>query len=85
MELNIHQGQPATYVIGSDQYAGKIIVVSRTGHTAVWQRVNDSTGEAHEGFTVQLTRRRNGEYRATGSRHGYVKLGIAKTSLDEGF
>jgi hypothetical protein len=78
-------GQPATYVIGSDQYGGKIVSASRTGHTAVWQRVNDATGEPNPGFSVSLTRRRNGEYRAAGSHHGYIKLGVAKTSLDEGF
>jgi hypothetical protein len=75
----VYVGMPATYVIGSDQYAGKIIEASTTRHRITWQR------EGNVGITKELTRRRNGTYYAIGSKYGYVKLGVAKTILDEGF
>jgi hypothetical protein len=75
-------GMPATYVIGSDQYAGKLVAVSPTRHRVTWQRVRE------DGFLLiahECTRRRNGTYYVLGSKHGHLKLGVAKTVLDEGF
>lgn len=72
-------GMPATYRIGSDQYGGSIIAVSRTAHRVTWQR----TGNV--GMTKECTRRESGQYLAIGSKHGSLKLGIASTILDEGF
>jgi hypothetical protein len=73
-----HVGMPATYVIGSDQYGGKLIVVSPTRHRVTFQ--SESGRITHE-----FTRRSNGTYYRIGSKHGYLKLGVAKTSFDEGF
>lgn len=72
-------GMPATYMIGGDQYAGKIIAISKTRHRVTWQR-GEGGSYAHE-----CTRRRNGVYYVLGSKYGYLKLGVAKTILDEGF
>lgn len=74
---------PATFVIGSDQYAGKLTAVSPTKHRVTWMRFEN--GVPTLGFTVRLSRRANGEYRQVGSNHGYLKLGVAKTNLDAGF
>ena len=79
-------GMPATYVIGSDQYAGKLIAVSRTKHRVTWVRHEESTGVTSTGMTKEFTRRAaRGEYLAIGSKYGHLKLGVAKTILDEGF
>jgi hypothetical protein len=78
-------GLPATYRIGSDRYAGKIIAVSRTGHRCTWQRVNDNTGEAFPKMTYDCTRRACGSYLVVGSKHGSLVLGVARTDLDQGF
>jgi hypothetical protein len=71
-------GMPATYVIGSDQYGGKLIAASRTGHRVTWQ--SESGRLTHE-----MTRRRNGEYLALGGKYGHLKLGVSNTILDQGF
>lgn len=71
-------GMPASFRIGSDQYGGKIIAHSPTRHRVTFQ--NESGRITHE-----FTKRRNGTYYAIGSKHGYLKLGVAKTDLDEGF
>src|SRR5271157_2980328 len=76
-------GMPATYVIGSDQYAGEIVEVSRTGHQVTWVRVFESGKESKWGH--RLSRRRDGRYICVGSQHGHLKLGVAKTDLDAGF
>jgi serine/threonine protein phosphatase PrpC len=78
-------GDPATYVIGSDQYAGKLIAVSATKHRVTWVRHEESTGVTNTGMTKEFTRRRNGTYYAIGSKYGYLKIGVAKTILDECF
>jgi hypothetical protein len=81
-EQKPYVGMPATYVTGSDQYAGKLINVSRTGRQVTWQR--DGSTLASWDLKV-FTRRRNGEYTQVGSKYGHLKLGVAKTILDEGF
>lgn len=73
-----YKGMPATYVIGSDQYGGRIIAHSKTRHRVTFQ--NESGHITHE-----FTRRSNGIYYDIGSKHGYLKLGISKTILDEDF
>jgi len=83
--VDVVVGLPATFCIGSDQYAGKIVEVSTTGHKVVWQRMYE-VPSAHEGFKKECTwRAKSGEYRAKGSDHGYLKLNHAKTILDQGF
>ena len=77
-------GQDATYRIGSDKYAGRIIAMSKTGHRVTWQRVNEDTGP-QASFTREFTRRRDGTYMAIGSKHGDLVLGFALTALDMGF
>jgi len=74
----VYEGMPASYCIGSDQYGGRIVAHSRTRHRATFR--SDSGA-----ITREFTRRRTGEYLAIGSRYGYLKLGTAKTILDEGF
>jgi hypothetical protein len=74
----VQGGMPASYVIGSDQYGGKIVAHSPSRHRVTFQ--NESGRITHE-----FTRRRNGTYYALGSKYGYLKLGVAKTALDEGF
>lgn len=78
------EGLPATYRIGSDKYAGRIIAVSKTGHRCTWQRV-DLTGAAVPTFTKECTRRAGGRYMVIGSKHGDLVLGVAHTDLDRGF
>lgn len=78
-------GMPASYQIGSDQYAGKLIAVSSTRHRVTWVRHEESTSMTNTGMTTEFTRRSDGRYLAIGSRYGSLKLGVAKTSLDEGF
>jgi hypothetical protein len=73
-----YEGMPASYVIGSDQYGGKIIAHSPTRHRVTFQ--NESGHITHE-----FTRRSDGTYYRIGSKHGYLKLGVSKTILDEGF
>jgi hypothetical protein len=80
---SVYVGMPATYRIGSDQYGGKIVATSSTRHRVTWQRVRE--GELVSGMVKEFTRRRNGEYLAIGSKYGSLKLGVAQTSLDEGF
>jgi hypothetical protein len=82
-EVRPYVGMLASYVIGSDQYAGRLIYVSKTGHAVTWARGEESD-KAHV-FIHHMTRRRNGEYKAIGSKYGYLKLGVAKTNLDPGF
>jgi hypothetical protein len=79
-------GMHATYRIGSDQYAGIITEVSKTGHQVTWSRTEDlqKTRPAYE-WSKRCSRRRNGEYLVVGSKHGSLKLGVASTFLDEGF
>lgn len=72
------ENMPATFVIGSDQYGGKLIVVSPTRHRVTFQ--SESGRITHE-----FTRRRDGRYMMLGSKCGYLKLDVAKTALDEGF
>jgi hypothetical protein len=74
----VQNGTLATYVIGSDQYGGKIIAHSPSRHRVTFQ--SESGRITHE-----FTRRSSGTYYRIGSRHGYLKLGAAKTVLDEGF
>jgi hypothetical protein len=76
-------GMLATYVIGSDQYAGILIEVSKTGHQVTWQRV-DGAGLVRS-HIHRCSRRSNGEYIQVGSKYGHLELGVAKTVLDEGF
>jgi hypothetical protein len=78
-------GMPATYVIGSDQYAGVLSWVSKSGHQVTWQRYETTQQNHHLGFVKVCSRRRNGEYVQVGSKYGHLKLGVAKTVLDEGF
>ena len=78
-------GMPASYRIGSDQYGGRLIAISPTAHRVTWQRMHDNNGTAVAGMVREFTRRRSGEYYAIGSKHGHLKLGVAKTALDEGF
>jgi hypothetical protein len=80
--LIAYEGMPATYVIGSDQYAGRIVAHSSSKHRVTWQRVH-ADGKA--GMTHECTRRRDGTYYVLGSKHGHLKLGVAQTFLDEGF
>jgi hypothetical protein len=76
---------PATYRIGSDAYAGKLIAVSSTKHRVTWVRYEESTGITNTGMTKEFTRRRDGRYLAIGSKCGSLELGVAKTDLDPGF
>jgi hypothetical protein len=78
-------GMLATYVIGPDQYAGVLSWVSKTGHQVTWQRYETTQQNHHLGFVKVCSRRRNGEYVRVGSKYGHLKLGVAKTILDEGF
>jgi hypothetical protein len=78
-------GMPATYRIGSDAYAGKLIAVSPTKHRVTWVRYEESSGLVNTGMTKEFTRRSDGRYLAIGSKYGSLKLGVAKTDLDEGF
>lgn len=76
--LSAHVGMLATYRIGSDSYAGRVTVVSKTKHQLVF------TSES--GNIVKVcTRRRDGAYLVRGSKHGSIVLGRATQSLDEGF
>lgn len=77
-------GMPATYRIGSDSYAGKLIAVSPTKHRVTWVRVRED-GNVNTNMTKEFTRRTSGEYLAIGSKHGSLKIGVAETALDEGF
>lgn len=72
-------GMSATYGIGSDYYGGSIIAVSKTGHRCTWQR------DGQPGFTKECTKRSCGTYIVIGSKYGYLKLGVSKTDLDQGF
>jgi hypothetical protein len=76
LETVPHVGMDATYRIGSDRYAGKIIAVSGTRH-----RCTFSNGR----LVKECTRRRNGAYKAIGSDHGDLVLGVAVQDLDPGF
>jgi hypothetical protein len=78
-----YPGMLASYVIGSDQYSGRLIYVSKTGHAVTWARGEES--DKYHGFTHHMTRRRDGVYKSIGSKHGYLKLGVSQTILDEGF
>jgi len=78
-------GMLAAYVIGSDQYGGKLVAVSQTGHKVTWQRMDDVSGFINPHFLKTLSRRRNGEYLVVGGKYGHLKLGTAKTILDQGF
>jgi hypothetical protein len=71
-------GMSASYVSGSDQYAGTLVAVSKTGHQVTWQRAGES-------WVRVCSRRRNGEYIQVGGKYGHLKLGVAKNVLDEGF
>lgn len=76
------EGMAATYCIGSDRYAGRIIAASKTGHRATWQRVEV---DGKVGMTHECTLRRDGTYYVIGSKYGHLILGVAKTDLDAGF
>lgn len=81
-----YKGMLATYVIGSDQYGGRLIAVSPTRHRVTWQRMTAHNRDVPVPGTVhECTRRRNGTYYVLGSKCGHLKLGVAKTALDEGF
>jgi hypothetical protein len=73
-----YEGMPATYVIGSDQYGGRIIAHSPSRHRVTFQNKGGH-------ITREFTRRRSGTYYALNSKCGYLKLGVAKTALDPGF
>lgn len=79
-------GMPASYCIGSDQYGGRVIATSPTLHRVTWQRMAGVNSDVPvPGMVKEFTRRINSTYYAIGSKHGHLKLGVAKTDLDEGF
>lgn len=72
-------GCEATYGIGSDSYAGRIVKVSPSGKKIAF---------AHEGSEVasfEATLRSNGRFRPVGSDSGYVAIGYARDYRDPSF
>lgn len=62
-------GLPATYSIGADSYACKVVSVSRTGHEVLFEHA--------WGDIVAATRRSGHLYVEKGKKHGSFKIGEA--------
>lgn len=73
-----HVGEPATYYIGSDQYAAEVTRVSESGKT-IWVALLGGAGRE-----MKCMARTEGRWRVTGLR-GSVALGRAETRLDPSF
>lgn len=69
-------GIGATYCIGSDRYAYKVVRVTPATVTVV--RRGGSTEEV-------FTRRKDGRYVRKGSRVGYLYIGVAEDYRDPSF
>ena len=94
-------GDGATYMVGSDRYAGTIVEVSKTGHRVVWQfdratlvsstHFNECQEWAFErdpdARTVVFTRRKDGRYAEAGAHYrGRPWLSAGRTAYrDPGF
>lgn len=74
-------GMPCTYEIGADSYAAEVVWVSKSDHqirVRTEHDVKDLPGKL-------FTRRKDGDYRTSGSGCGYISFLVAKTHLDPSF
>lgn len=70
---------PATYIIGSDRYAGTIALVSPSGSYVIFQHK-----AAHMG-SERFNRNTSGTYQAKGGKGGFLRLGEAEDYRDPSF
>lgn len=77
-DLKPEVNMPATVAIGSDQYAAKIVKVLPSLKTVFVKEEGSSEIEKY-------TLRKYGHYIKSGSKCIHLRLGYAKTKIDEGF
>jgi hypothetical protein len=70
-------GEPATYNIGSDSYAGEVVAVRREG-----KEITIQTAIGLHTFTY---RRKSGYYKLKGTDVGILTLGVAVDKRDPNF
>lgn len=74
-------GMPATYVIGSDNYAGTISYVSPSGAFVLFVK----PGWTRSDQFLRFNRSAKGRYQTAGGRSGYLHLGTARDYRDPSF